>query len=144
MHRPTPVTVRRLFNPACLFLSAILLSAQPAAAAGSGEDMATPEQLYQMALEARSARNYTAMLDYLRRSASGGDRAAREMLASVLIAGSSLYGKAVQADPCEAARWMRLSATQGSAVGRHQLLLLNGMRDLPGGRSSCDTGTGRR
>lgn len=141
MHRLL-VNVRRLLNPT-YWLFAALLSAQPASAATNGEDIATPEQLYQMALEARTARNYTAMLDYLRRSADAGDRTAREMLASVLLAGTPLYGKAVQADPCEAARWMRLSAAQGSAVGRHQLMLLNGMRDLPGGRNSCDMGAGR-
>jgi TPR repeat protein len=108
-----------------------------ASAAPTGEAIATPEQLYQLALEARTERDYGAMLKYLRRSAGVGDRAARELLASVLLMGSTLYGKSVRTDYCEAAYWMRLSATQGSAIGRHQLLLLNSMRDLPGGRKAC-------
>jgi TPR repeat protein len=107
------------------------------AAAPAGEAIATPGQLYQLALEARTERDYVAMLGYLRRSAAAGDRAARELLASVLLMGPALYGKSVRADYCEAAYWMHLSATQGSAVGRHQLLLLNSMRDLPGGRKTC-------
>lgn len=111
--------------------------AQPAQKLSIGEAIATPEQIYQLALEARTEGNYAAMLDYLRRAARSGDRPARELLASVLMAGPALYGKAVRADYCEAAYWMRLSATQGSVVGRHQLLLLNGMREVPGGRHAC-------
>lgn len=125
-----------LSGMACMLI-AVTATAGQAPAATTGETIATPEQIYQLALEARTERNYAAMLDYLRRSAGAGDRAAREMLASVLLMGPALYGKAVSTDYCEAAYWMRLSATQGSAVGRHQLLLLNTMRDLPGGRRTC-------
>lgn len=117
-------------------IMAIAITLQ-ASAAPAGEAIATPGQLYQLALEARTERNYSAMLEYLRRSAGAGDRSARELLASVLLMGPALYGKSVRADYCEAEYWMRLSATQGSAVSRHQLLLLNNMRDLPGGRKAC-------
>jgi TPR repeat protein len=132
---PTHAAVR-FFSRSCWLIMLIVITL-PAAAAPNGETFATPEQLYQLALEARTARDYGAMLDYLRRSAGAGDRAARELLASVLLMGPALYGKSVRADYCEAAYWMRLSATQNSTVGRHQLLLLNSMRDLPGGRKTC-------
>lgn len=111
--------------------------AQPAKTLPIGESIATPEQIYQLALEARTEGNYGAMLDHLRRAARSGDRPARELLASVLIAGPALYGKAVRADYCEAWHWMRLSATQGSTVGSHQLLLINSLREVPGGRKAC-------
>lgn len=41
---------------------------------------ATPEQLYQLALEAQSARAYPQMLDLLRQSARAGHVEAQEML----------------------------------------------------------------
>ena len=97
----------------------------------------TPEQTYQLALEARTARDYAAMLAFLRQAGEAGELAAQEMLGSVLLAGPALYGDAVPADPCEAALWVRRAAAQGSAVGRHQRDILNGMRDLPGGRAAC-------
>lgn len=130
--------IRSLFNSRYWLLAAAAVM-QTAVAAPADDRMATPEQRYQLALEARTERDYGAMLAQLRSAAAGGDRAAREMLASVLLVGPALYGKAVRIDHCEAAHWMRLSAAQGSAVGKHQLLMLNGMRDLPGGRNSCKT-----
>lgn len=125
------------FGRSSWLIMAIAITLQASAAPTTGEAIATPGQLYQLALEARTERNYSAMLEYLRRSAGAGDRAARELLASVLLMGPALYGKSVRADYCEAEYWMRLSATQDSAVSRHQLLLLNNMRDLPGGRKAC-------
>lgn len=136
MHQCTTLAAFRFFGRSCWLIMIIAITLQ-ASAATTGENIATPEQLYQLALEARTERDYGAMLEYLRRSAGAGNRAARELLASVLLAGPALYGKTVRADYCEAAYWMRLSATQGSAVGRHQLLLLNSMRDLPGERKTC-------
>ncbi|GAB1576468.1 sel1 repeat family protein [Bordetella petrii] len=117
---------------ACVLCLAVALSSQAAKAPD-----VTPEQAYQLALEARTARDYAAMLAFLRQAGEAGELAAQEMLGSVLLAGPALYGDAVPADPCEAALWVRRAAAQGSAVGRHQRDILNGMRDLPGGRAAC-------
>lgn len=136
MHPCTTHAAFGFFGRSRWLIMTIAITLQ-ASAATTGENIATPEQLYQLALESRTERDYGAMLEYLRRSAGAGDRPARELLASVLLAGPALFGKTVRADYCEAAYWMRLSATQGSVVGRHQLLLLNNMRDLPGDRKAC-------
>ena len=100
-------------------------------------DYVTPEQTYQLAREARTERNYPAMLEMLRLAAEGGDLRAQEMLSSVLLAGPSLYGDAIQANPCEADLWARRAATQHSEVARHHKALLNGMREVRGGRAGC-------
>ena len=100
-------------------------------------DYITPEQAYQLAREARTERNYPAMLEMLRLAAEGGDLRAQEMLSSVLLAGPSLYGDAIQANPCEADLWARRAATQHSEVARHHKALLNGMREVRGGRAGC-------
>lgn len=120
-----------------LGLAASAAFAPAAPAAPPLEEIATPEQIYQMALEARTERNYRAMLALLRQAAGTGDLEAQEMLASVLMAGSALYGKGVQADPCEAMHWARLAAVQGSETGRHQSMILNGLRDVPRARKDC-------
>ena len=88
----------------------------------------SPEQVYQMALEARTERDYPAMLQWLREAGHAGDMRAQELLASVLIGGPSLYGQSIAADPCEASQWAQRSAAQGSEVGKHQRTLLNGFR----------------
>ncbi|QIL82787.1 sel1 repeat family protein [Diaphorobacter sp. HDW4A] len=93
----------------------------------------SPEQVYQMALEARTERDYPAMLRLLREAGDAGEVRAQELLASVLLVGPGLYGNAVTTDPCEASRWAHRAAMQGSEVGKHQRVLLNGMRDVTGG-----------
>ena len=114
-------------------LMAVTLSGP--ALAGAGE--ATPEQHYQLALEARTERNYQGMLGHLREAARGGDRPAQELLVSVLLAGPRLSGGAIAADLCEAGFWADRAAAQGSAVGRHQQIALNAHRHTPGGRAAC-------
>ena len=46
-------------------------------------------------------------------------------------------GDAVRADPCEADLWARRAAAQHSEVARHHKALLNGMREVRGGRAGC-------
>lgn len=98
----------------------------------------TPAQAYQLALEARTARDYPAMLSLLRQAAKADDLAAQELLGSLLLTGPALYGNAVAADPCEAAHWVQRAMASGSDVATHQRTLLNGLRDLPKGRDSCN------
>lgn len=97
----------------------------------------SPEQVYQMALEAQTERDYPAMLQLLREAADAGEVRAQEMLASVLTAGSSLYGNAIAADLCEARRWAASAAAQGSEVGRHQRRLLSSLRDPAAEPARC-------
>lgn len=96
------------------------------ASTGTAAPLHTPEQVYQMALEARTERDYPAMLALLREAGNAGDLRAQELLASTLLAGPALHGGAVAGDACEAAMWARRAAEQGSAVARHQLMMLNG------------------
>ena len=98
------------------------------AASHGDQPLHSPEQVYQMALEARTERDYPAMLQWLREAGHAGDMRAQELLASVLIGGPSLYGPAIAADPCEASQWAQRSATQGSEVGKHQRTLLSGLQ----------------
>ena len=92
MHQCTTYAAVRFFYRGCRrgMAMAIAITLQASAAPTTGEAIATPEQLYQLALEARTERDYGAMLEYLRRSAGAGDRAARELLASVLRMGPAL------------------------------------------------------
>lgn len=97
----------------------------------------SPEQDYQLALEARTARDYAGMITYLRRAARQDSLAAQELLGSVLLIGGSLYGSQVRVNACEAAQWASRAASRGSAVGAHQLVVLNGMRETAGGPAKC-------
>ncbi len=108
--------MRSILLAAC---AALLL--HPAAAA-------TPEQHYQLALEAQSARDYPQMLALLRQSARAGNVEAQEMLALALLAGPAVYGAAVRADRCEAQHWARQAFVQGSLVAWQQLVFLNRVR----------------
>ncbi|WP_422096197.1 sel1 repeat family protein [Variovorax sp.] len=123
-------------------LRAMLLAAAFATAGGaSARDTAvavTPEQRFQLALEAQSARDYRSMMSLLREAGASGHREAQEMLGVVLLAGPLLYGNGVPADRCEARHWAREAARQGSEVGQHQLHLLNRARNAPMGREACD------
>ena len=97
----------------------------------------TPEQQYQMALEAQSAREYRTMMKLLRQSAEAGNLEAQEMLGIALLSGPTLYGNAVKSDRCEAGNWMRRAAAQGSDIGKHQLTFLNRLRQAPTGKDAC-------
>jgi len=96
------------------------------------------EQRFQLALEAQAARDYPSMLEQLRQAAAEDSAAAQEMLGMVLLAGSTLYGPAVETDRCEARRWMLRAASQGSDTARIQLTFLNRLRQSPAGRNACD------
>ena len=76
-------------------LRALLLAAACAATAGaSARDTRvaiTPEQRFQLALEAQSARDYRSMMSLLREAGASGHREAQEMLGVVLLAGPLLY-----------------------------------------------------
>lgn len=119
----------------------LLLHAAQTVRASNLAEMA-PEQVYQLALEARTSRDYPEMLSLLRQAGEGGNLAAQELLGSVLLMGPALYGKAVKASPCEAAYWIWRAVERGSYVAMHQRLVLNGLRDLPKGRDSCSGKTG--
>ena len=97
-----------------------------------------PDQRFQLALEAQSARDYRAMLGLLRQAATDGSGEAQEMLGMVLLAGPTVYGAALKADRCEARQWMRRAAMQGSATAKLQLDFLNRVRRAPAGGAACD------
>ena len=123
---------------ACLAAALALAFAQAALPVhAAAPDGVTPEQAYQLAREARTERDYSGMLAMLRLAGEAGHRGAQELLAGVLLAGPSLYGSAIAADPCEAERWARRAAAQRSPVARHYTELLNGMREVPGGWAGC-------
>ena len=121
---------------AALALAACALCA--AAAPGRGDPILTAEQHFQLALEAQSHREYPAMLAHSKVAANLGDVQAQEFLGSVLLAGPSIYGRAVRSDRCEALRWFLAAARQGSEVGRANVDFLNRARHAPQGRRICD------
>ncbi|MBT2335491.1 sel1 repeat family protein [Variovorax paradoxus] len=124
----------RICLSGALCLTAALSAAQPPDA----NIVLHAEQRFQLALEAQSARDYRSMLEQLRQAAAEDSAAAQEMLAMVLLAGPTLYGSAVEADRCEARRWMLRAASQGSDTARVQLTFLNRLRQSPAGRNACD------
>lgn len=128
--------------PAALLL-AWAAAALPQAFAGPRADPGegTPEQTFQLALEAQAAREYRAMVGLLRQAAQGGNLDAQEMLGMALLAGPVVYGSAVKADRCEAWRWMHRAAAQGSEVAQYQLSFLNRLRQGPGGKAACLEGS---
>jgi TPR repeat protein len=97
----------------------------------------TPEQRFQLALEAQTAGDYAPMLALLRQAARDGEAQAQETLAWVLLAGPTLYGAAVKADRCEAAHWLRQAVAKGSQTARSQLNFLNRLRNAPSGQTAC-------
>lgn len=100
--------------------------------------MAFPDQIYQLALEARTERDYPKMLALLRVAATRGDRDAQELLGGILLAGSTVYGPKVKTNFCEAAYWIAKARERGSIAADNQMLVLNNMLSVPGGRNSCD------
>jgi len=101
----------RLFAAGILALTATLASASSVIAEESSG------QLYSLALEARSHREYPLMIYFLERAARQGHPVAQERLGIALLAGESLYGN-VPRDFCGAVRWFRRAGGQGSEVGK--------------------------
>jgi TPR repeat protein len=97
----------------------------------------TPEQKFQLAMEAQTHKEFATMLRLLRQAATEGDREAQEMLGLALLIGPTLYGPAVKADRCEATMWLRRAAAQGSEVGKAQLDFVNRLREEPEGKRGC-------
>lgn len=140
--RPLHTAGSKLQWCACLLLASVALAAQ-AAAGTVGVDIAiTPEQRYQMALEAQAAREYRSMMSLLRQSAEAGNMQAQEMLGVALLVGPTLYGAAVKADRCEAGAWLRRAVAQGSEAGKYPLDFLNRLRQAPTGKDVCWTSGG--
>ncbi|WP_297755984.1 sel1 repeat family protein [Hydrogenophaga sp.] len=100
------------------------------------------EQQFQLALEAQSAREYRAMLLWLRRAATAGDVQAQEMLGLALLVGPTLYGPAIKADRCEAGHWLARASAQGSEAARVSLDFLNRLRLAPSGQDVCQAWRG--
>jgi TPR repeat protein len=128
-NRPESRSARRKVAALLFTLAAI---AGPAHATSS-----TPEQKYQLALEAQTAREYRTMMTLLRQAAEAGDVEAQEMLGMALLTGRTLYGASVKPDRCEAVVWMRRAAAQGSDYAKHQLMFLNRLRNAPSGKDAC-------
>ncbi|MDH1253713.1 sel1 repeat family protein [Comamonas thiooxydans] len=120
-----------------LFIAATLSGALVQAAPLPFDMATTPEQRFQLALEAQTAGDYVPMLALLRQAARDGEAQAQETLAWVLLAGPNLYGKAVKADRCEAAHWLRQAVAKGSQTARSQLNFLNRLRNAPNGKIAC-------
>lgn len=128
--------VRRRRLPAAL---AVVLALGTASAADAREALATatPEQRYQLGLEAQTAGEYEQMLAEWRAAAAAGVVEAQEMLAMALLVGPTLYGEAVARELCESLRWMRAAAATGSRVGTWQLLFVSRLRQAPAA-GRCD------
>jgi TPR repeat protein len=129
-----PVQTRRWLVAAAA-LAATIAQASPAPAGIP----VTPEQRFQLALEAQTRHDYRSMLALLQQAAADGQPEAQEMLAFVLIGGPSLYGAAVKADRCAARHWMLQAAAQGSETAKVQLHFLNRIRNAPSGKAACAT-----
>jgi TPR repeat protein len=125
--------VRRLL--VVLFMASSVMANQAVPAAGRA---ASPGQMFQMALEAQSVRDYGTMLSLLREAGGQGHLQAQEMLGMVLLVGPQLYGDAVQSDRCEATAWLRMAAAQGSIVGRQQLTFVGRVLQDAAARAACE------
>jgi len=129
--RPTPALRGRPSTRHALALLCCLGLAAAGARAGDTAALSSA-QVFQLALEAQTATDYAPMMALLRQAARAGHLPAQEMLAQVLLAGPALYGGRVAADRCEAAAWAWRAASQGSAIGRQQWLLLGRTRAAAG------------
>ena len=135
------VAIRWLRTTSQKALAALALAACApctAAAPGEGDPILTAEQHFQLALEAQSHREYPEMLAHAKMAANLGEVQAQEFLGSVLLAGPSIYGRAVRSDRCEALRWFLAAAREGSEVGRANVEFLNRARNAPQGRRACE------
>ena len=116
----------------CFIARPLLLLLLAALAAGAhtapADSRLTNEQLFELALEAQSHRDYGQMLDHLHIAAQGGHRGAQELLGVVLLQGRQLFGAQVTRDACAARIWLARAAEQGSEVGRLHRDLLNRQR----------------
>src|SRR5262245_46115727 len=75
------------------------------------------DQDYALAIEAQVAGDYAAMMSLLAKSAEAGHVQAQELLGVSLLLGDTLYGGAVQRDPCRARFWLRRASARGSTLG---------------------------
>ena len=112
-------------RPLILLLLAALACGGKAAPLDSG---LTNEQLFELALEAQSHRDYGQMLDRLHIAAQGGHRGAQELLGVVLLQGPPMFGSQVVRDACAARIWLARAAQQGSEIGRLHRDLMNRQR----------------
>lgn len=137
--RPPGIPGGRWAGAAALLLlsAAAAVHAAPASKAASPSPWPSPEQNFQMALEAQSAGDFGEMLMLLRKAASQGSVEAQELLGMALLVGPTLYGRGVKADRCEAGLWLRKAVAQGSEAGKVQLEFLNRLRQSPNGRDVC-------
>ncbi|GAA5231496.1 sel1 repeat family protein [Verticiella sediminum] len=134
---PGPALFPRLRRARALHRAAAGAALLGAMTAGLGQAAAlacapgSPAQQYQLGVEAQSAADHAAVLAHWRAAAQGGDVRAQESLGLVLMAGPALPGLSPD-DRCEAWRWSRAAADQGSAVGRHQWELLGRLQRSAG------------
>jgi len=112
-------------RPLVLLLFAALAAGAATVPSGPG---LTTEQLYELALEAQSHREYGRMLEHLNEAAQRGHVGSQELLGVVLLQGPALFGPQVARDPCAARQWLMRAAEQGSEVGRLHRNLLNRQR----------------
>lgn len=119
------------------YLAAMILCASAMQSATAQDLLPSPQQKYQLALEAESAREYPMMLHYLRQAAKEGDTNAQENLIFVLLTGPSVYGNAIVANRCEAMYWARKAMVSGNKAVRAQLDFLNRNRTSPDGVDVC-------
>ena len=112
-------------RPLLLLLFAALAAGAATIPAGTG---LTNEQVFELALEAQSHREYGPMLDHLNEAARRGHVGAQELLGVVLLQGPALFGPEVARDACTPREWLARAAPQGDEVCRLHLDLLNRQR----------------
>lgn len=112
-------------RPFLLLLLAALAAGASTLPAGSS---VTSEQMFELALEAQSHRDYGQMLAHLQDAARAGHLESQEMLGVVLMQGPDLFDPQVKRNPCEARQWLAKAAERGSEVGRLYRDLLNRQR----------------
>lgn len=124
-------------TPSLAFCVLACAAALPATA--HAFEWASPMQKYQMALEAQSVGEYARMVALLREAGEADHVPAQEMLGLALLAGPLVYGEAVPTDRCEAGKWMRRAAAQGSELGKAQWAFLHRLKNAPSGVDVCST-----
>jgi TPR repeat protein len=114
--KPGNFPARRIhpFLCACAAAALLVWSAQ----AGAADPVPTAQQIYHLALEAQSARDYRGMARLLRSAAERGDGEAQVLLGMMLLQDRAAYGNAFRPDVCEARGWFHRAADQGNETGR--------------------------
>ncbi len=125
------------FKPSPQLIATALLALNVHAVQAYAQESTSPGQQFQLALEAQTDDDYGAMLTLLRAAGAANHLPAQEMLAMVLLVGPSMYGNAVQANRCEAGRWIRQALKQGSVVARHQWAFLGRLGRGAQGSGQC-------